>query len=174
MKPQPDFTAIFFDYFGRSPKPVSYALRFDSSLLHDIQFMSSLLHDADIRPQTFLKRGKRLTIRLMRECWELPKVKRDGAVHLHVVESTLVVSPAREAVWTLPHDCLQQGQQSFSMQQINIGLDYWDPEKSSFNLILQGPSWRCDIAIDSKSPLVRVRDVGVPRLYGEAPGQSAQ
>lgn len=164
MKPQPDFTSIFFDYFGRSPKPVSYALRFDSSLLHDIQFMSSLLHDADICPQMFLKRGKRLTIKFMRECWELPKIKKDGAVHLHVVESTLVVSPAGEAVWSLPHDFLQQGQQTFSVQQISIGLDYWNPENNFFTLVLQGPSWRCDITVDSKSPLVRMRDVGVPRI----------
>jgi hypothetical protein len=165
MRRQPDFSAIFFDYFGKCPKPLSYELRFDSSLLHDLQFMSSLLHDSVFCPENMITARRRTSLTILRECWELPKVKVDGAIHLYVVESSLIISPSAEVTWCLPADFLRQGQQSaLTLQHLYVGADYWDPERSGATLILQGASWTCNIRVDSKSPLVRLRDLGVPAL----------
>jgi hypothetical protein len=165
MKKQPDFSSIFFEYFGSCPRPMSYELRFDSSLLHDLQFMSSLIHDAVILPESLVTTRKRIVLKMRRECWELPKVKVGAAVHLAVVESELVISPSTEITWCLTGGYLRQSPQGgFILRGLYVDLDYWNAERSFFTLTLQGHSWLCHIKVDSKSPLVRLRDVGFPKM----------
>jgi hypothetical protein len=165
MRKQPDFSSMFFEYFGSCPRPLSYALRFDSSLLHDLQFMSSLIHDAAFLPESLAITRKRVVLRMRRECWELPKVKIGAAVHLAVVESELVISPSTEITWCLAGEYLGQSPQGgLTLRGLHVDLDYWNPERSFFTLALQGHSWLCHIRVDSKSPLVRLRDVGLPKM----------
>jgi hypothetical protein len=96
MRKKPDFSSMFFEFFKKCSRPMSYALRFDSSLLHDLQFMSSLIHDAVILPESLVITRKRVVLNMRRECWELPKVRIGAAVHLAVVESELVISPSTD------------------------------------------------------------------------------
>lgn len=108
---------------------------------------------------------------MRRECWELPKVKIGAAVHLAVVESELVITPSAEITWCLVGECLRHGPQGrFTLRGLHVDLDYWNPERGFFTLTLQGHSWLCHIRVDSKSPLVRLRDVGLPKMIDSEVG----
>lgn len=46
MRPQPDFTRLFFEHFGTRPRKVVYEMRQGAFRLHDLVFLESLIHDA--------------------------------------------------------------------------------------------------------------------------------
>lgn len=163
---QPDFPRLFSAHFGSEPKPVSYKLRFDANLLHDLQFMAVLTHDAVAHPRRSERKGSKLVLPLRRECWELPATEIDGVQHLHVVESEISIRPVHDMRWELPHELLLKGEPELALHNLHVGSDFWDPEQELFSFLLQGLTWKCVVSVEKGASIV-LRDLGRPMLDKE-------
>jgi len=87
-RPQPNFQALFFRYFGPVPKRHIYEVRLDTSNMgHDIIFLSSLLHDARLSRNSVRREGEKVMIRIERDTWEVGTLVRKGAPELHQVHT---------------------------------------------------------------------------------------
>ena len=99
MRKQPDFGKVFRDYFGCVPRKITYEVRMDANLPHDLAFLSSLIHDARFKMTDVNLRGKRLTININRDCWELGMDRPDGALELYIADSRLSISKVLSLDW---------------------------------------------------------------------------
>ncbi len=155
MKKQIDFVALLRQYFGDEPKKVAYELRNSCNLFPDLEFLSHLLHDARLDRKNASLRGKRLSIHLERECWELFSEKSEK---LYVTRSKLTISPVKDVEWRLKHHLLNCEDK---LDMHGIWLDLRD-----MNLVLQNPvGWECVISLGDEDWKVRLQDLEAPHPY---------
>lgn len=93
---QPDFTKIFFDFFGSKPKKVTYIVRQGPNKMHDMQFLSSLIHDGRFKLKNIILKNKNLKIPIKRECYELPIKHEKFTFEPHITDSILSIAPVQK------------------------------------------------------------------------------
>lgn len=162
MIKQPDFEGLFVRHFGSKPRKVYYEARFDSSLLHDLQFLSSLVHDSVFHPGKVIKRGRELRLPLTRECWELPKIEKDGVVHLYVAQAVLALQPVVSARWELPYDEIGKIEDCLTVKGLHLCFDYWEPDVPGFTLLVHGIDWKCVLKFAAEGSRILLKDQTVP------------
>jgi hypothetical protein len=186
MRQHPDFQKVFSDYFGRVPRKITYEVRRDSNCYHDMAFISSLIHDARFRLSDVNLRGKRLTIDMNRDCWELGMLDKKGSSELHIADSRLTITSVVDLEWNYQY--LPDFDESTELWIINI---FYSPDelpsvarsvaesvrlqnpkiKDDFvfsfpdRITLNGWFWSLQIALfDAK---IKLSDKEVPYLFSE-------
>ncbi|MCP4902370.1 MAG: hypothetical protein GY906_35835 [bacterium] len=137
---QPDFTEIYHSTFGSTPRRVDYSIRFGTpNSPHDIQFLSSLVHDATIDKDRVLLRGQRLTVPIIRECWEFGLIDREDYLEPYVSPAMLSLFPVEEYEWRFKTGDypLQDGE--LMIQSVYLGEDFWGA-RSGFTVVVAGDS----------------------------------
>lgn len=169
MRKQPDFTALFFDYFGGRPRKVAYEVRHGSSRWHDLVFLNSLVHDARFCRKDIWVKSKRLVLPVNRDCWELPRHESEKSSELHIANARLSIYPVKSVVWSFDQN------HSFSADA-EMWLDYIWLERTAISqdgtipVVLAGYGWRCTILADADDLEIKLRDLEVPYLYSERHG----
>jgi hypothetical protein len=164
MKKQPDFTKLFREYFGNTPKRVTYTLRQEPNRLHDLVFLLSLIHDARFQRKDIVLRGKRLILPIERDCWELGLGDHAASMELYVARSRLIVSPVTAIRWSLCQDATVAPDDELWID--HVWLD--DRSKNVVDrLIISGSTWDCTITGPEDDLTVRLEDVETPYLYSE-------
>jgi hypothetical protein len=162
MTEQPDFEQLFMRHFGGKPHKACYEARFNSSLLHDLQFLSSLAHESVIHPQEVTRRAGELRLPLTRECWEFPKIEKNGIIHLYIAKSVLSFRQVISVRWELPHDKIERSENGLVIKGLHLCFDYWEPEVPGFTLLVHGVDWKCIVKFSTEEPRVFLRDQTVP------------
>jgi hypothetical protein len=160
MKEQPDFTEVFREYFGETPKKVTYHLRHGPNRIHDLVFLDSIIHDARFRRKDLILRGTRLTIPIERDCWEL--LRSNKLNELYVARSRLLVSPANAIHWSFRHGAAISPDDCLCID--HVCLD--DRSKNPYDrLIVSGSAWECAITACDSDLAVRLEDVETPSRH---------
>lgn len=163
MKSQPDFQKLFFEFFGPSPKKVTYKVRPDSNRKHDLIFLDSLIHEARINPGKMKIQKKRLTLTLNRDCWELGLVECKKGFELYVADSQLTIYPISEVKWCFQNNYL-----------VKTGKDLWIRnlvlERSGIEMpriILEGLNWSFHVQVTREDFTMKLQDVENPYLFSQ-------
>ena len=171
MKQQPDFQTLFFDYFGATPRKIVYQIRQDSNCHHDIVFLTSLIHDARFKRSDFRLRGKRLTVNMNRDCWELGFVEGNLGSELYIADTRLSVSEVISIEWSFGNE--------FDMtDSTELWItDIWlDPHShhDSRRLTLAGHGWSCNMMLSDENITIKLSDKEVPYLYSQKKKKSTK
>jgi len=158
---QPDFQRLFFDHFGGVPRKVAYSVRQDSNRRHDMVFLSSLIHDARFRESDVALHGKRLTIPINRDCWELGFVKNTTGSELYVADSRLTISPVRSLEWRVSQG-FKMDKTEFWIGSVWLAEDTIGDER---DLVIDGHNWRCVVTLETEDITIRLSDLETPFLY---------
>ena len=138
-KKQPDFQATFFGFFSDSSGGVSYRIRGDSNLRHDIAFMSGLLHDGRFNVADVRRRAKAISIDLDRDRWELPRPNDSDNRSLLSIRSRLTIGSVVQDEFThSPSGPLLRENLTISgveAQELYSARDPW-------KFIIIGENWR--------------------------------
>lgn len=94
---QPDFTKLFFDSLGGTPRKQKFSVRHDACFDHDLKFLSSLIHDAEFTLRDIQRKNKTLTIKLQRDCWEFGR--QGKSQQLLTTKSELRISNVASVEW---------------------------------------------------------------------------
>ena len=163
MKKQPDFKQLFYDYFGSKPKKVTYSIRHDSNRYHDLMFLKSLIHDARFKQKDFKLRGKKCTIQLNRDCWELGFVEHKKSSELYIADSRLSISPVFELEWRFQNKNALNQNDELWIHDVTI-------ERESFEIlkiVLDGDGWALHMKAPDEDLKMRIHDLEVPYLYSQ-------
>ncbi|KPJ73000.1 MAG: hypothetical protein AMK72_11525 [Planctomycetes bacterium SM23_25] len=172
MKKQPDFQKLFFEYFGGKPKRVTYVVRRDSNCFHDLVFLASLLHDARLKRGEVRLRGKRLSIPINRDAWELFPVTCVGdARELYTADARLTISPVVRMEWRFDADV--RFDPDFELWIDDVWMDRKlsaaDPKADDIRTVMiEGFGWRCVLWVLDHDLKIRLQDLQVPHAYGES------
>jgi len=158
---QPDFQKIFFDYFGKIPRKVSYSVRQDSNRDHDLIFLGSLIHDARFMVPKVTFRRNRLLIPMNRDCWELGIDKEDGTLGLYTTESRLTIYPVCSVEWSFTHG-LQMERQELGITNLWL-LQPTNSENRA--LIIDGFDWSCKVTFPELNLHVTLKDTEIPSFH---------
>jgi hypothetical protein len=160
---QPDFSALFkTDKIAR----LHFRVRPGACAVHDIQFLSSYLHDARFTAGSVTRRGKKVTIALQRDCWELGYTKGFRSSELHVARCRLTVTPVSALLWDTSHHA--DPKRELMIESIYLGAAHWESEDAS-QLVLSAPhgGWKLTLAIADDIGDIRLDDLQRPYLYSE-------
>lgn len=163
MKKQPDFKQLFYDYFGSKPKKVNYIVRHDSNRYHDLIFLNSLIHDSRFKRKDTKVYGKKLIIKLNRDCWELGFVEQENNSELHIANSQLTISPIIEFEWRFQND-------SAAEKNTDLWIDDILIERESYailKVVLEGDGWSLHVKVIYDDFKMRIQDLEVPYLYSQ-------
>ena len=161
MKKQPDFRQQFYDYFGSKPKKVTYSIRSDSNRYHDIVFLNSLIHDARFKRNIITVRGKKLTIPINRDCWELGFIKHEKSSELHIADGNLCISPVIDFEWRIGNDVCFNDDFELWIHDLTI-------ERLSYEtliIIIEGDGWSFRIKASDDDFKMRLQDTETPHIY---------
>ena len=164
MKKQPDFNKLFYDYFGKKPKKASYSIRYHPNRYHDLIFFKSLIHDARFKRSDIKIRGKKLTILVNRDCWELGFVEHEKSNELYVANSRITISPISNVEWRFRDTDQIADESELWINDVIM----WEPfETETIKIVLVGDSWSLHMnASDDEFKMV-VYDLEVPQLYSQ-------
>lgn len=165
MTKQPDFNKLFFDYFGRKTKKVTYELRLPPNLLHDLVFMSSLVHDARFHIKDIVIRGKKLTIPIERDCWELPKMPETN--ELHVTRSRLVFTTVHDIRWEFKDISKASPDKELWIDYLYIDEDFRSDKSDYFTFTIAGDDWKLIFSLKEYDFTAKLQDEEAPYLYSE-------
>jgi hypothetical protein len=160
---QPDFTKIFFDYFGGKPRKVSYEMRIGPCFLHDLTFLTSLVHDARFFRKDITLRGRRLTIPLNRDCWEIPMTSDN---ELHAANAKLVFATVQDLKWVFQGMKVDPNQELW-IDSLCINESYRSHSGDRFDFIICGHGWQLGFTLDDIGFTIRLQDIEVPYLYSK-------
>ena len=150
---QPDFTKLFFDSLGGTPRKQKFSVRHDACFDHDLKFLSSLIHDAEFTLRDIHRKNKTLTIRLQRDCWEFGR--QGKSQQLLTTESELRISNVVSVEWLniikdppdikgerkhpfLPH----KNDQKYQISVLFVGESTYLTDERNLELIFCGyPGW---------------------------------
>jgi hypothetical protein len=163
MKKQPDFRQLFYDYFGSKPKKVTYSIRNDSNRYHDLIFLKSLIHDARFKHKDFSMRGKRCTIKLNRDCWELGLIEHKESSELHIADSQLSLSPVYNLEWRFQDKSLINQNDELWIHDVLIERE----SHEILTIVLVGDDWSLHMKASDNDFNMKIRDIEVPYLYSE-------
>jgi hypothetical protein len=168
MRKQPDFQRLFFEHFGGVPRRVAYEIREDSNRYHDMIFLTSLVHDARFRRETVRFRGKRLSIPINRDCWELGTVNHGDSCELYVANGRLDISPVVEVEWRF-----QYGAEFSPATELWIlCLVLVHKTFDTMELTIDGEDWACVLIVKDENLRIMLRDLEVPHLYSQSEGRT--
>jgi hypothetical protein len=164
MRKQPDFDKVFRDYFGESPKKVTYVLRHGPDFYHDIVFLCTLVHDARFCPNDLTLRGTRLTIPIKRDCWEIPLVSYSlNSGEMYFVHSRITISPVLSITWEYNVRRSFGKDVEMELQDIWLNPDI-DCDTGQTSLTLAFFDCKCTIETIYNDLQLRVTDLEVPYL----------
>jgi hypothetical protein len=167
MKKQPDFTQLFNEFFGSKPRKVQYEVRYGPCRDHDIIFLRSLIHDARFQKKSLQQRGKRITIPINRDCWELGLTpgEENGVKYseLHIADAILSISPVKNIEWTINHKMDFSAEQELWIHSIRLDRTGW--HEDLVNVVLDGIDWRCTFSVDENELQIKLKDKELPYLY---------
>ncbi|UTG94178.1 hypothetical protein [Geobacter sulfurreducens] len=176
MKKQPDFTQLFYEFFGSKPRKVEYEVRNGPCRYHDLVFLSSLIHDARLQREKIQKRGTRVTIPINRDCWELGLTpsEENGLKYseLHIADAILSVSPVKNIEWSFNDNINFSLEAELWIQSIWLERKNWRDEQ--MNVVLDGMDWRCILTVAEDDLLLKVKDKEIPYLYSVRHGVRAE
>lgn len=161
---QPDFTKLFFDYFGKKSKKVKYELRLPPYLLHDLVFMSSLVHDARFYIKDVNIRGNRLTIPIERDCWEIPKGKNN---ELHITKSKLIFTTISDIKWEFADISKANPDKELWIEYLHIDEDFRSDESDYFTFTIAGHDWKLILSLKQYAFTAKLQDTEMPYLYSQ-------
>jgi hypothetical protein len=164
MRQQPDFSKLFHDFSGGSPRKLTYSVRRDSNRGHDIVFLDSFIRGARFTMADFKLRGKRLSINIKRDCWELPIVRRDGVGELYIADARLYIADVLSVEWRNWHPLDIDASAELWITDIRLGQDERDGQE---RLTIFGWRWFCRIALAEDNIKIKLTDKEVPYLYTE-------
>ena len=155
---QPDFQALFFDHFGSRPCRHRYELRFlSSNLYHDLVFLASLLHDARFPRTAVRHRGKKVSILLERDTWEVGP----NLANLHYIASRLTIDGVDSLEWRFETPVLPS--EDDELWVLDLSLNRLGPEGDHLRFTLVGDGWELDTLISEESAAIVLRDIGTPQ-----------
>ena len=159
MKNQPDFRQIFFDYFGSTPKKVTYSIRPCSYRYHDLIFLSSLIHDARFKREDIQIRGRRLIIPINRDCWELDL----GGNELYIADASLSISPVFDLEWHFNNEMDFNPDTELWITDLSI------QEESSevLKIVIIGHAWSLHMKAFDDDFKMKLQDLEIPYLYSQ-------
>jgi hypothetical protein len=160
---QPDFSALF----GKAKvTPLHFRIRPGACAVHDVEFLSSYLHDACFKASSVTRRGKKVTITLERDCWELGFTQDSASSELHTAKCRLTVAPVSALLWETSF--VSDPKREFSIESIYLGAAYWETPDAS-QLILSAPhaGWKLTFALPDKYFEIRLNDLERPYLDSE-------
>jgi hypothetical protein len=163
---QPDFRALFYKYLSGKPRKVAYAVRPDSNCYHDLVFLASLIHDARFKRAGMHLAGKRLTIPINRDCWELGIVDRDGGCDLYVADARLTISPVLAMAWRFGNGVdrsakVERWINDFWLEHKALG----DEASETRTVVIDGFGWQCRLKMPDDDLKIVLQDIEVPCLY---------
>lgn len=166
-KIQPNFQAIFFDYFGSKPRRHHYELRFwTSNLRHDAIFLASLIHDARFSRSGVKRRKDKVSIIIDRDTWEVGTLVREGAPELHYCKSELKIEGVRSIEWRFTGDVLAENDElwihDFSLTQSR-------QQQDCYEIIIGGENWKLIFVLDEENASVILHDKEAPISHAVAP-----
>lgn len=163
MRKQPDFTKIFFDYFGGSPRKVNYAIRPWANCGHDVIFLSSLIHDARFVPSRITLRRKRLTIPINRDCWELEPAHRENCCEYRVADAKLIFSPVIDYEWRFSTAMTFSSDVELWLHRLA-----WQRESDETLVFdIEGHEWLLRIKVPDIDFQAKLMDMEVPYFFSE-------
>jgi hypothetical protein len=169
MKKQPDFTKLFYDYFGQTPRKVQYEVRQGPSRYHDLIFLSSLVHDARFQRENIRLRGHRLTVPINRDCWELKSIEYETATakyaEMHIADATINISPVEEIQWTFEHAFNFAPDRELWIHNLWLERSNFDADKVL--VTIDGVDWKCLLIVGDDDLHIKLRDNEIPYLYSE-------
>ncbi len=169
MKKQPDFTELFYSCFGQVPRKVQYEVRQGASRYHDLVFPNSLIHDARFVRAKIRLRGRRLTIPINRDCWELKSTiherEKDIYAELHIADAVLTISPIEDIQWTFRHTADFAGDKELWIQDLWIERN--DHQDEITKIVINGFDWKCTLRAQCDDLQIKLKDSEVPYLYSE-------
>ena len=171
---QPDFTKLFFDCFGDKPRKVQYQLRRPPQTRHDLVFLSSLIHDARFGMRDVTRKGRILSIRINRDCWEIPMVEHavpPASCELHIAKSRLELTRVKRISWRMPRK--QRGTTDRELLILDLHLDenWFCSGGSCFDFVILGDVWKCVIDLGRDEWSVCLHDEEAPRLWSKRNAQ---
>lgn len=164
MKKQPDFAALFLRHFGDVPTRVTYQVRQDSNRFHDLVFLISLIHDARFKREDVSLRGKRLSIPIERDCWELGTVQRPNGAELHLAQAWMTISPVLEIEWRFEHAAQFAPDTELWIQEIWLDRRATRAD-DTMPVIIKGFTWECVLTVHEPDLKIRLQDLETPHLY---------
>ena len=163
---QPDFAAVWREYFGGTPAKVTYKLRRGANRFHDLVFLTSLVHDARFKREDVRLRGKRLTIPIERDCWELfSRAKRE---EFYVTAARLTFFPISQLEWQFKHGAKFGPKDELWIQELWLDRST-DSTQESARVIIFGFAWRCLLTVRDTDLRIQLQDLKVPNLFSERP-----
>ena len=159
MRKQPDFRQLFNDYFGDSPKKVTYSIRPCSYRYHDLIFLKSLIHDARFKRDEIKIRGKRLAIPINRDCWELFY----GGNELHIADASLSISPVFDLEWHFSNEMEFKPDTELWIADLNIQNE----SSEVLNVTIIGHAWSLHMKAFDEDFKMKFQDLEVPYLYSQ-------
>jgi hypothetical protein len=160
-KMQPDFSTLFRK---TTVEQLRYRVRAGACAVHDVQFLSSYLHDAHFTPAAVLRRGKKITIKLERDCWEFGYTRRAASSELHIAKSRLSVAPISGIRWESSEAFATA--RELCIESIYLGPSHWERADAS-ELVISAPhgGWKLVISIADDFGEIRLDDLELPFLH---------
>ena len=157
---QPDFTSLFYDYFGSLSGPVGYTVRYES-LFHDLCFLRSLVHDARFRWSDVLIQQSSLLINIERDRWEGMRTRRE----LDTVRSALTIEGVMGLRW---HGIRRRDKSRiYEILYVYVDADYWDMRLDYYTVVLLGNAWSCTVRVESPVGSISVQDESSTPVHPE-------
>ncbi len=163
MKKQPDFKQLFYDHFGQKPKKVSYSIRPDSNRYHDLIFLKSLIHDTRFKRNDAKIRGKRLSIQINRDCWELGYVEHEKHNELYIANSRISISPVSDLEWRFSNNTEMNSNNELWIHDVIIQRESFE----TLNIVLDGDGWSLHMKASDDDFNMKIQDLEVPYLYSQ-------
>ena len=161
MPKQPDFNSVFWEYFKKRPKKVRYEVRQAPNMLHDLVFLNSLIHDARLFRKKIRLRGRRLTIPLERDCWEL---SRGESPCLKTAESRLSIGGVIEVSWQFDGIDEPEKPDELWIDGICFSKEHRSHVVDHFELFIMGcEPWHLRIGVSQDDFTLRLTDTSEPR-----------
>ena len=161
-RPQPDFTALFYESLGGQPEPIRYKLREGPCLLHDIAFLNSLIHDARVmNPGVDVANGT-LSLHVNRDCWEYGYTRKHDALELHIANASIDIAGVVSSRWIFAGTPVVEPWIDF----LWFCRSYLSHRTTNFEAILAGEHWECRLVLDREAWSLELRDEETPHLFG--------
>ena len=164
---QPDFQAIFFDYFDNKPRRQHYELRFrTSNLHHDAIFFASLIHDALFSRSSVQHRKNKVSIIIERDTWEVGTLVREGAPELHYCKSELQIKGVRSIEWRFTGAVAAENDELWIHY---FTLTHSKQQADFYEVVIGGVNWKLIFVLEEDHASIILRDKGLPISHAVTP-----
>ncbi len=163
---QPDFKKLFQDLAGGRPQKINYKIRTDSNLFHDMIFLDSLIHDSRFKIGQIRHVGKKITIPIERDCWELSPEEHGNSLELYITNSSLVISPVYDVTWSIKETKTVVDNEILWISSIWLSKKISKNDEDYRELEISGHNWSLTMVIREEFSIY-LRDLQEPYLYSK-------